>query len=216
MKEHAITVPRTARYFTLGNVTAALQQLWFVLHGYGQLAAYFLKHFEAVADGRRLIVAPEGLSRFYLQGFTERVGASWMTREDRLHEIDDYVNYLDAVYQQIFSQLNSQSIKVTALGFSQGTAAVSRWVSRSNQRIDQLILWGGLLPPDLDLQKNRNVFQNLRLIFVVGKNDEFANPKNLAEQQARLRELAIQHEVITFDGGHEIHPATLKQLALTF
>lgn len=58
MQEHRIAVARTARYFTLGR---AEREVWFVLHGYGQLADRFLRHFDPIDDGTRLIVAPEGL-----------------------------------------------------------------------------------------------------------------------------------------------------------
>ena len=78
-----------------------MRELWYVLHGYGQLAAPFLDDFRAIDDGTRLIVAPEALSRFYEGDVQARlhkdakVGASWMTREDRDAEIADYVAYLD-------------------------------------------------------------------------------------------------------------------------
>src|SRR5207237_10690301 len=104
-------------------------------------------------DGRRHLVAPEGLSRFYVgEGATERrVGASWMTREDRLAEIEDYVRYLDAVYDDVFGRLDRARVTVHALGFSQGAATVSRWTAMGTSRIDRVLLWGGELPPDLEL-----------------------------------------------------------------
>src|SRR5919204_6031656 len=124
MEERFLSTLRTARYFILGSPRRA-QELWFVCHGYGQLAARFLERFRVLESEDRCVVAPEGLSRFYLtEDPTERrVGASWMTREDRLHEIDDYVRYLDALYREIAPQHS----RVTALGFSQGTATVCRW-----------------------------------------------------------------------------------------
>ena len=145
MQEHTLTTPRTARYFTLG-VPERANDLWFVCHGYGQLAARFLERFRPIETGQRCIVAPEGLSRFYLSESPSerRVGASWMTREDRLHEIDDYVRYLDAVY----GALQPRAAKVTVLGFSQGTATACRWAALGSARIDRLILWGGEVPPD--------------------------------------------------------------------
>ena len=103
MQEHRITVSRAARYFTLGRLE---REVWFVLHGYGQLAGRFLRHFDPIDDGSRLVVAPEGLSRFYVsENSAERVGATWMTKEDRLAEIDDYVRYLDAVYAAVTPML---------------------------------------------------------------------------------------------------------------
>src|SRR4051812_21085005 len=108
--EHHIHVRRTARYYTLGEPGNQTRDVWFVCHGYGQLAADFIKEFEIIADPTRVIVAPEGLSRHYAvneAGFhssESKVVASWMTREDREAEIDDYVAYLDAVYAEIISR----------------------------------------------------------------------------------------------------------------
>ena len=64
MKEHHLVVPRTARYHSLGDPAKA-KALWVVLHGYGHLARYFLNTFEELEDDA-YILAPEGLSRFYL------------------------------------------------------------------------------------------------------------------------------------------------------
>src|SRR5438067_4641848 len=74
-----------------------------------------------------------------------------MTREDRLAEIDDYVRYLDAVYDDVFRRIDRARVTVHALGFSQGAATVSRWTAMGKSRIDRVILWGGEFPPDLDL-----------------------------------------------------------------
>ena len=97
-----LAVRRTARVAVLGPEGPGVRELWYVLHGYGQLAAPFLEEFRAIDDGTRLIVAPEALSRFY-EGDAKsrlhkdaRVGASWMTREDREAEIADYLGYLDS------------------------------------------------------------------------------------------------------------------------
>jgi predicted esterase len=213
MREHSITVARTARYFVLGDTSHSLREVWLVCHGYGQLAFYFLKTFEAIASDGRLIVAPEGLSRFYVRGFSERVGASWMTREDRLHEMEDYIKYLDAVCEQASANLARGSLGITALGFSQGTATVSRWASRTSFRVGRLILWGGLLPPDLDLQNSRAAFENTRITSVVGNTDEFADTANLEKQHVRLAELGITHTITHFDGWHELNVNILKKLA---
>src|SRR4029077_15895909 len=120
MDEHHITTRRTARYYTLGQAGPSTREVWFVCHGYGQLAGRFLEKLRVLDDGggRRLLVAPEGLSRFYLsESHAERrVGACWMTREDRLAEIDDYVQYLDAVYAAVFSHLDRTRMTVHAMG----------------------------------------------------------------------------------------------------
>ena len=60
---HAET-PRTARYWHVGTPDA--RDVWVALHGYGQLAEYFVRHFVPFAGDERLVVAPEALSRFYV------------------------------------------------------------------------------------------------------------------------------------------------------
>jgi len=211
MQEHHLPVSRTARYFTLGSPEGA-RDVWFVCHGYGQLAARLLERFRPLETERRCIVAPEGLSRFYLtESATERrVGASWMTREDRLHEIDDYVRYLDTVYGTVVPR----GARVTALGFSQGTATVCRWVTMGSSRIDRLIVWGGEFPPDVDLTRGTTAerLRTSNLTLVYGTRDEFFTPKIVAATESRLREHNILYELIPFEGGHEIHEPTLRKL----
>jgi len=205
MQEHRITAPRSARYFTLGDPARA-RDVWFVCHGYGQLAARFLERFGAVESAERSIVAPEALSRFYVSEnrAERRVGASWMTREDRGHEIEDYVRYLDAVYAQVAPAGKS----VTALGFSQGAATVCRWAALGSSPLDRLILWGGEVPPDLDLKLLR--VQKLTLVY--GTRDEFFTPKVVAANEARLRDRGLAYELMSFEGGHAIDAETLKRL----
>jgi predicted esterase len=127
--EWTLPVSRTARYATLGTFDASVRDCWIVCHGYGQLAAGFVTEFEPLLAPGRLIVAPEGLSRFYLEGESGAIGASWMTRESRETEIADYVGYLDAVYHQIQARTENDALRVTAMGFSQGTATICRWGS---------------------------------------------------------------------------------------
>ena len=217
MHEHHIGVSRTARYFTLGEQPQGVAEVWFVCHGYGQLAARFLEKLRVLDDGRRHLVAPEGLSRFYLtESPTERrVGATWMTREDRLAEIDDYVQYLDAVYDDVFRRIDRARVTVHALGFSQGAATVSRWTAMGKSRIDRVILWGGEFPPDLDLT-GADVAGRLRaarLTLVYGRSDEYITPKVLARVTEQLGAHDIPYREIPFSGGHELNEAVLKELA---
>src|SRR5215213_7354677 len=127
MHEHHLSVTRTARYYTLGPLDGAPREVWVVCHGFGQLASRFLRHFDAIDDGTRLVVAPEALQRFYLDELKipaaeRRVGATWMTREDRLADINDYVGYLDALCEELFRRVPRGSARLVVLGFSQGVS----------------------------------------------------------------------------------------------
>lgn len=210
MDEHRLTVPRTARYFTLGPTRGA-REVWFVLHGYGQLAAYFLRHFRAIDDGSRLIVAPEALSRFYLAGH-ERVGASWMTKEDREVEIQDYLAYLDALYEHIFEEADREAASVHVMGFSQGGATASRWAVLGQSRFDRLLLWEGELAHDLDLAAHADALRRLQLTFIVGTEDEFITPDRLVAQERALIAHSIPYRLRPFDGGHRLDADMLKVL----
>lgn len=127
-------------------------ELWIVLHGYGQLATDFLAACAALDDGSRLIVAPEALSRFYdVRSPLERhaaasVGASWMTREERAEEIVDQLHWLQQVHDH-YRAIAAPSAPLTVLGFSQGTAAASRWVAHGGVTPAHLICWGGSIAP---------------------------------------------------------------------
>lgn len=213
MQEHHLTVPRSARYYTLGEPGPAVRQVWIVCHGYGQLAGRFLTHFEPIADASRLIVAPEGLSRFYLDsGMHERVGATWMTREDRLAEIEDYVRYLDALHAALFRQVDRGAVQLVVLGFSQGVATAARWVARGS-RVERLVAWGGVLPPELDFAALTAVFARTRLTIVYGTADDYITPKIVAQEEGKLRAANIPFDVRTFEGGHDVPAAALRALA---
>ena len=216
MQEHHLSVERSARYFTLGK-SSGVAEVWFACHGYGQLAARFLEKLRVLDDGRRYLVAPEGLSRFYLsESPTERrVGATWMTREDRLAEIDDYVRYLDAVYADVFGSLDRARVRVHALGFSQGTSTVSRWAAMGKAKIDRLTLWGGEFPPDLDLTVDTfaSRLRGVQLALVYGRSDEYITPKIVQTITARLSQHGIPYNEIPFEGGHELNEAVLRSLA---
>jgi predicted esterase len=212
MNARHVTVPRTARYFVAGAPGVG-PELWYVLHGYGQLAERFLHAFASLDDHARCIVAPEGLSRFYLEsGRGDRVGASWMTREDRVSEIADYVRYLDLLHAELMLAWSAGEARVTVLGFSQGTATAARWLAQGQARARRLILWGGEVPPDLDLTDARERWRETELTLVVGSSDRFITAKVLARDEARLHEAGIPYRVVRFEGGHEIVADVLGRL----
>lgn len=213
-------MPRTARYYTLGPRHGFPREVWFVVHGFGQLAGRFITKFEPIDDGTRLIVAPEALSRYYLDPMSERlgqavqrVGATWMTREFREAEITDYVTYLERLSEEILRHLSGAAPRIVVLGFSQGAATVSRWLTRSGLRADHLILWSGTLPPELDGASWAATAERTRLTMVMGLQDEFAPPAMMAKEAERLAEAGIAYQLRQFEGGHTIDPQALGDLA---
>lgn len=217
-EEHHLSVARTARFWTAGNVRTGAE-LWVVCHGYAQLAGRFIRRFNAIAGDERGIVAPEGLNRFYLDarpgphGPDSPVGATWMTREDRLSEINDYVAYLDALCVHVQRLLDRPPSDVRVLGFSQGAATASRWVAMGRSRIDRLFLWGGFLPPDLDLPQAAPALRAARLTVVLGSGDAHATAERRTELETRMAAHDLRGEVIEYEGGHRMHADTLRMIA---
>jgi predicted esterase len=188
-----------------------------VCHGYAQLASTFVRAFDPVADATRLIVAPEALNRYYTDTrigphtAESGVGATWMTREDRLNEIEDYIRYLDLLCADLLRGLDRDRVRLVALGFSQGAATIARWAARTAYAPDHVILWGSLLPPDLT--PAARMFGDARLILAAGDSDRAINQQRLRDQEHRLREAGVLHEVVLYEGGHRVRSEALRDVA---
>lgn len=212
--EHHFPVTRTARYFSHGTPSETTEHVWIVLHGYGQLAKYFLRGFSSLDEQKHYVIAPEGPHRFYLSGFDGRVGASWMTKEDRLTDIGDYVSYLDAVYEAILKPFDREKITVNVLGFSQGAATVSRWICNGKSNADNFILWAGIFPPDVQFEINKPIFDRMNVFLLVGDEDEFIQPEKVEKERALLDEQQVEYQFIAYQGQHRITPDALEALAI--
>lgn len=207
-----LRVSRHAHWMEIGAPPGRVAELWIVLHGYGQRADRFLRRFAALAGPERRVVAPEGLSRFYLDERYERVGASWMTREDREHEIEDTAHWLDALVDHL-RERDGAPTRCVVLGFSQGAPAAGRWLARGHTHADRLICWGAGLPHDLDPGKQHALYCALDLTLVVGDHDELVPPERIDAEVERLRALDIGFRLVRYAGGHDIDATTLAELA---
>lgn len=206
MDLHHIQVTKTARYFTLGELNQHTKEVWFVLHGYAQLASDFIQDFEALNDGTRFIVAPEGLNKFYARGFGGKPVATWMTSEDREAEIRDYINYLNTLYQAL--QLPT-ACKIVVLGFSQGVATASRFIHNNQSKVDEFIIYSGEITAEL-VNPISTQIQNKKITYVTGNNDPFITPEKHQNVYALMHQLNAK--IVEFDGGHEVKREVLLEL----
>ncbi|MTI38734.1 alpha/beta hydrolase [Fulvivirga lutimaris] len=213
MQEKRINIQFEAHYYQLGELNESTDNLIFVLHGHGQLAKYFINKFKSLDNGKNCIIAPEGLSKYYLEGFSDRVGATWMTKEDRLTDINNYIGYLNYIYDEVKGYIGSKT-KVTVIGFSQGSATASRWVADAYMNFDRLILWAGIFPPDMDFNKTSLILKDKPIQYVYGKSDPFITPGRIEEMKELSTKLKLQPDIIQFDGVHDIEEKTLNQLFL--
>jgi len=213
MESKYLDINFRARYFTLGSPSPRIKYVWMVCHGYGQLAERFISKFEVLNDGTHFVTAPEGLSRFYLSHTEKRIGASWMTSEERLVEIDNYLNYLNQVFEQIMSPIIQNSgAAINLLGFSQGASTICRFANQENISFDRLILWAGSIPPDLDYDIARSKFNRGQVDIIYGDQDQYINPEHLAIQEKAVRKLKIHPRITVFHGKHSLVPKVLEKL----
>ncbi len=209
MKEHFITTNYTARYYTLGERTVdPKQEVWIVLHGYGQLAQYFIRKFEPLLQDNTWVVAPEGQSLFYLQGTEGRVGASWMTREFRQQAIENYSVYLQTLYQN----LGLQNKRVVLFSFSQGGATLLRWVVEQQPTFYKIIVWAGGFPPEVDPVASRKIFTGKILYYVYGNQDQYITAERIADQEILFERFGFHPQIVRYAGGHTIDPSVLRQV----
>lgn len=203
--QHQLQVTKNARYNRLGKPEA--RHLIYVLHGYAQLSTYFIQKFEDIANLGYCVIAPEGLHRFYLKGASGRVGASWMTKEDRESDIQDNMAYLNQLHLEISSNQHYET--VTVLGFSQGGATAARWLGSSPFTFTKLILWACIFPPDME--KDLKIKQpNLKTFFVIGDQDEFFQGKEQDDMRNYYSEMNFS--VILYRGSHQIISRTLIEV----
>lgn len=207
--EYNIKVEKTARYFCNENGLRNIKSVWIVIHGYAQLAKDFINEFEFLSDESTLIIAPEGLSKFY---FRDKVAASWMTKEDRLNEINDYVNYLDKVLEEVKNEFKLNGAKINLLGFSQGVHTASRWFIEGSNYFDNLILCSSDFPIDADFRKLKIKMKKSKMFFVYGSNDVIINEQTIQKNRKLLKDIEIDFDEIFFEGRHEINKDSLIEI----
>ena len=224
MTVRQIAAVKTARYVVLGPEDGPVNEVWVACHGYGQLATYFGRHFRGALRPGRLVVVPEALSRFYVteggQRIGERVGASWMTREDRETEIADITRYLDDVFVAACARADAdpRTVALGGVGFSQGTATLVRWLAHSPlvqsraTRAGRVVLWGGALPHDLDLAEHADWLGAARLHLVAGDRDGFATPGRIVKEERRLAAAGVAYDTTSFSGGHRLDDRLLAEV----
>jgi predicted esterase len=209
MEAHYIPVTKTARIFSVGDVSQA-KEILFVVHGYGQLANYFIRHFEDLHQEKNIcVVAPEGLSRFYIKGYFGQVGATWMTKEDREIEIADQKAYLEQIYAHFLAQ--NPTANYHLLGFSQGVATTWRWLTNGYSRFESVTFWAGECPQEFSEEILKKL-QDTKMFHVHANQDEFI-PSDAAIRQAEaLKAYFPQLKSLSFEGKHNLNTEILREI----
>lgn len=200
-----------APYFLSQEPCGTEQDVWLVLHGYGQLAEFFIRKFLPFASPERLIVAAEGTNYNYLKEFQGRVGANWMTSYQREMAITNNHRLLNQLMDNLLSQFANPP-RVHLLGFSQGAATGTRWASQWTRHLETMVLWGGGFAHDLVLDVAKEKFAHTNIQVVLGDRDELITEESKRKQTELLEILGKPLDLLTFSGGHELDTALLEKI----
>lgn len=207
---YKIRTEKTGHYYTHGALTSETRYVWICLHGYGQLGKYFIQRFEFLDPAVHFVVVPEGLNRFYFEGVNDKPVASWMTKEDRLDEIADYVLYLEALSSKIGWERNDD-VKIIYFGFSQGVTTLIRWLHNIAPRVDYVLLWAGGFPDDILFTNRRSYLKQLACHYFLGDADPYIKPDMLVTHKNLIDATGLDLNVTHYKGDHKVDAQVLKQ-----
>ena len=175
------------------------------------LCKQMLYKFKDFNPQEHFVVAPEGLSRFYFKGYSGDVVSTWMTKEDRLVEIEDFSVYLDKLYRSYTERLPKECKKLI-LGFSQGGTTVFRWLHRRLTQVDTILAYSAWVPEDLDYKDSITDVTSIPIIYTVGLQDEFVTAERIEMQKAIIArgKLAATYEF--YEGVHKIDRSQLMKI----
>ncbi len=211
IRHNKIITNQTGQYYCYGNVGTSIHTHWMAFHGYGQQAKRLTSKFEIFKETGHLVVAPEGLHRFYWEGVYGDVVASWMTKENRQDDIADYVSFIDKVDEATgFSRKNN--VHKIAFGFSQGCSTLWRWILNSHPDIDCIVLWAGWLPEDMLFKQHLEYLQSRKIYFIYGDEDKYLTSERLDVLFQRFDDALLNIEKIVFEGGHRVDRDILQYL----
>jgi len=210
-QEKQVSYQTTNTYKTLNELSEKTKNIWIVLHGIGYLSKYFIRYFDELNTDENYIVAPQAPSKYYLKNEYKYVGASWLTKENRVLETENVLAYLDAVYATEKFPANRNLI---IFGFSQGVSIATRWIASRKIKCHQVILYAGgipkeLTPTDLDFLSE----QGTKVTVVVGNKDQYLTGEVMKYETGRIEELFQgRARQLIFEGGHEVKKEVINQI----
>jgi predicted esterase len=198
--ERTIAAATHGRYLVLpAAVDAGPAPVLIGFHGYGEGAEQQLERLRTIPSiGAWTVVSVQALNRFY-ERRSDKVVASWMTRQDRELAIADNLAYVTSVLDAEWTaRLGSRH--VVFAGFSQGVAMAFRAAAVSPHPVGGVIAVGGDIPPELD----RSALACLGDVLLCrGARDNWYTAQKFEQDQARVRDAVVGLTALQFDGGHE-------------
>ncbi len=199
MTERSIATATRGRYLVIPPMASGPAPMLVGFHGYGEDAETQLERLRAIPGSASwVVVSIQGLHRFY-ERRTNRVVASWMTRQDREAAIADNLAYVENCVNAVSAEWPTTG-KIVFAGFSQGVAMAFRAATNAADSEVGVIAVGGDIPPELTGEALKHLSGAL---VVHGMSDEWYSKEKFAADEKRLRECSVNVRAVEFSGGHE-------------
>ena len=199
-------------YETLNDYTDKTKNVWLVFHGIGYLSRYFLKYFKDLNPDENYIIAPQAPSKYYLNGKYVHVGASWLTKENTVQEIQNINEYIDAVLE---AEAISKNQNLIVFGFSQGVSIALRYTAINKLKCKLLVLYAGGIPNEFKADDFTFIEkQNTKVKIIIGNQDAYLNEERMQTETKKISKLFNNKaELLIFEGGHEVKKEIINTLA---
>lgn len=205
-KEIVYTISNS--YTTLNSLTSKTKNVIFACHGMGYLSRYFLKYFKGVNSDDNYIIIPQAQSKYYIAPKMKHVGASWLTKENTLKEMENIISYFDSV----LSNEKIENLNFIFLGYSQGVSVAMRYLAKRKIIVSKLILMSGGIPKELTPKDFKYLKNKAAIYYVYGDKDEYITEGFLNSEKKRLENLFSNINYIEFDGNHEIKTEIIESI----
>ena len=209
--EKSVTYTTENTYLTQNKITSKTKNVWLIFHGIGYLSRYFVKYFDQLDPEENYLIVPQAPSKYYLKNEYKYVGASWLTKENTGTEINNVLNYIDAVLK---AENLPKNLNLILFGFSQGVSVATRWLAHKRPGCSLVVLYAGGIPNELTKEDFEFInYDTTKIKLVYGDSDEFLTPERLQNEHQKIETLFQgKTEIITFEGGHEVKPDIIHDL----
>ena len=206
-EEKSAVYQTTNSYSTLNQFTSTTKNVWLVFHGIGYLSRYFIKLFESLDSTENYIIAPQAPSKYYKGNTYNKVGSSWLTKENTKVETINVLNYIDAVMQEEDIPENANLI---VLGYSQGVSIASRWIASRKISCAAFAIVSGGFPRELGPDDFDFLTPTTEIVHILGEKDPYYEEDKVQVEKNRLERIFPEIQFHIHSGGHELDPNTLS------
>ncbi len=209
-----ISYQHTNSYEILNPVTENTENIWICFHGLGYLARFFKRYFTGLDPLKNAVIILQAPSKYYLGTNFKHVGSSWLTRVDTDQEMQNNLNYIDAVLKEEHLY-NDQ--RIVLMGYSQGVSIATRFLLHYNAPIKALVMHSGSIPNEFN-ELDADKFKELssRNIHISGTRDEYVTADLIQRENKKIEMLfGTECELHRPDIKHEVDTTLLVDISNT-